>query len=152
MKFVKQSTICLSTFGIAILAQALLSFGQPVDCQQYTMLSLYQKSEQFVLNTMKIIGKESCINKTVRARMEHFKSVLTSLPQDIDDSDAAMVAMQQHSDAFSESARQEFAEAIIAHMSSGTPVAGDNASDGSKLQVLQCIVDPPKSDGAKSKN
>ena len=92
------------------------------------MLALYKKSEQFLNNMKKMVGNSGTeVEKSVRARVEHFRSVLPSMAQDIEDSDGAMDALLQESDAFTLSQRQEFAKAITNHMSAkvATPSYGD---------------------------
>ena len=100
------------------------------------MLALYRKSEQFVLNEMRMFGAGSAqIEKSKAARIKHFRLALQNMPQDIEDSDAAMAALNVESVVFDEEERTRIAAFISQHMSSdvATPAGDTKLQDNNFL-------------------
>ena len=62
------------------------------------MLALYRKSESYLKNSREMLGDVG-MEKNSRARIEHFRGVLSTLPQSVDDSDDIMQALREQAGA-----------------------------------------------------
>ena len=95
------------------------------------MLALYRKSESYLKNSREMLGDVG-MEKNIRARIEHFRDVLSTLPQSVDDSDDIMQALNEDSGVFSADHRKELGKLLTEHMASKV---SSRAEGNTKLQL-----------------
>lgn len=82
------------------------------------MFSLYQQSVGYITNEMDMFGTQDkeAIERSVRARIQHIRAVVQSLPRDLEDSQKVMAELKKESKVFNLEQRREIGQIVSDHM------------------------------------
>ena len=128
---------------VAILIQASDSIFLRVDIyithRRVAMLSLFKASSAYIIAEQTMLGVDHPgLAASQTARVQHFRESITSFPQDVEDSQSVMQALQVASTlpnaAFSPSHLREIASAVSLHMTVKTANVASTAGNA-KPQV-----------------
>ena len=101
------------------------------------MLSLYQASVNYIVAEQKVLGaNHDKLSSSQDARVQHFVSTVSALPQDVADCAATQNALQMETAAFSADHRHTMARAVAAHMQQETT---ESSKLGNKTQSNKYI-------------